>query len=151
MRRAQQNRPPCSDETRQKISTAVALSYTPELRALRSVQFSELPFDEKHRTNLSAGANRRWSSSEGLQERKKLSKLASERVGCKSTRSQRWTLMSPTGDIVVTCSCLDFCASLGLNYSALRNKARAKDTSPCAKGSAKGWSVLGRECKDPTR
>jgi hypothetical protein len=97
-------------------------------------------FTAEHRAKLSAakiGVNR--SEASKLKQRETIQQ-------CGSHRARVWTLLSPTDQIIRTEKMVQFCAELGLSYSALRNKAGARDSRPITRGKSAGWSVLG--CKE---
>lgn len=138
-------RPPITDDTRQKIARAVMASYTTELRALRSKNFSERVVTPLQRKKQSK-QRKQWAhiKDETLREktRKNLSERMSSMVGDKNPRSKTWMLQSPSGQIFTTKDMTSFCSEYNLNYSSLRNRAREKSHIPLMKGLSKGWIVI---------
>jgi hypothetical protein len=139
---SQRNRAPITDEARQNLSNAIAASYTPELRALRSESQKDRVFSVEHRENMRQRAQERWAR--GIPESHR--EAARQRRGAKNGMSKTWSLQSPSGKLHLTSACNDFCIEHELSYYALRNKATTRDTTPVSRGASKGWSVL--SCTD---
>lgn len=145
MRDSAKRRAPATKEHRENLSKGVKASYTPELRSLRSKNFSERVVSDKEREEQSM-RRKNWAHIKDDTQREKMRKDLSERMsartGEKHARSKTWTLQSPAGEVFTTKDMTTFCAEHNLNYSSLRNRAREKSREPLGKGASKGWAVL---------
>jgi hypothetical protein len=137
MSASQKKRAARTPETCKKLSKSISASYTTELRALRSAQFTGRIISDKtrHRQSISRTGMVR-------SEESKLKQSASI-SGANHWAAKTWTLLSPEGEVIKTSAMNDFCIERGLNYYSLRNRANFGDQRPISRGPSKDWSVLG--------
>jgi len=130
---------PVSNETRARLSESIKGSYTPELRAKRSVSSKNRIVSDETRSKMS---KKKLGTKASDETRKKLS---AARTGEKHPRAKCWVLVSADDKIYRTLNMRIFCEENSLSYSAFKNKVHSKDTTPIQSGQSKGWCVL--SCK----
>ena len=142
---SQKARDPFTEEHKKNLADGITKSYTPELRARRSKQFTGRIVSKETRSKQSAAKTGTIRSEES--KRKQGASIS----GANHHAAKTWILLSPENKIIRTNAMSEFCAGLGLNYFSLRNRAQFNDQRPINRGPSKGWSVLGCKPTMPER